>query len=278
MQLSQIVFIASVLLLPVTARAQDAEGSKDPPMFTRVPGYLISTYDAQDFSKFDFLTDPATTVEGKYWRIEYILKDGGKKVGPLQSARNHTDLFIKRGGKKILENVSSGGGTAIAMLPGVGGKNRRVELDINNDGEQFFLTVVEEGGMEQQIEFTASDLANALHTKGSVAMHGILFDVSKATIKPESAPVLAQVGDLLKNDAALKLEIEGHTDNTGVAATNLKLSQDRAASVKAYLVQTFGIEASRLTTAGFGASKPVAENTTDAGTAQNRRVELVKKP
>ena len=62
-----------------------------------------------------------------------------------------------------------------------------------------------------------------------------------------------------------------------MAAANLKLSQDRAAAVKDYLVKTFGVAADRLTTSGFGDSKPVAPNTDDAGRAQNRRVELVKK-
>ena len=72
-------------------------------------------------------------------------------------------------------------------------------------------------------------------------------------------------------------EIQRHTDNVGQAATNLKLSQDRAAAVKAYLVQTFGVPAARLSTAGFGDTKPVAPNTAEAGRAQNRRVELVGK-
>jgi len=89
--------------------------------------------------------------------------------------------------------------------------------------------------------------------------------------------MLDQVVALLKQDQSLKLEVQGHTDNVGAAAANLKLSQDRAAAVKDYLVTTGGIAAARLTTAGFGDTKPVAPNTTDEGRAQNRRVELVKK-
>jgi len=131
--------------------------------------------------------------------------------------------------------------------------------------------------MEQKVEFTAMELASALNAAGSVALYGILFDTGKATIKPESAKALAPVGELLKSEAGLKLEIQGHTDNVGAPATNLKLSQDRAAAVKAYLVQTFGIAADRLTTSGFGDTKPVGSNTTDDGRAKNRRVELVKK-
>jgi len=120
-------------------------------------------------------------------------------------------------------------------------------------------------------------LAKALNERGSVAVHGILFDTAKATIKPESAAALAPIGELLKTSPDLKLEIQGHTDNVGQVAANLKLSQERAAAVKDYLVKNFGIEAARLTTAGFGDTKPVDDNKTDAGRAENRRVELVKK-
>ena len=118
--------------------------------------------------------------------------------------------------------------------------------------------------------------ASALREKGSVALHGILFDTGKATIKPESAVILGSVGELLKADAALRLEIRGHTDNIGAKAANQRLSEDRAAAVKAYLVTTHAIAADRLTTAGFGDTKPVADNATERGRAQNRRVELVR--
>jgi outer membrane protein OmpA-like peptidoglycan-associated protein len=75
----------------------------------------------------------------------------------------------------------------------------------------------------------------------------------------------------------LKLEIQGHTDNVGGAAANLKLSEDRAAAVKAHLVEQGGIDSGRLTSAGFGDTNPIASNATDDGRAQNRRVELVRK-
>jgi outer membrane protein OmpA-like peptidoglycan-associated protein len=273
------VFASALLLagaISIPASAQDVEGSKDHPMLSRMPGYVINTYDAQDFSVFDFATDPATHVEGRYWKIDYTVPDGGKKTGPVQIARNYTDLLVKRGGKKIVESVSSGGGTAVAWMPAAG-KKIWVQIDINNDGEMYSLIVVEEAAMEQKVEFTAMELAKALNDSGSVALYGILFDTGKATIKPESAKALAPVGDLLKSQAALKLEIQGHTDNVGTAASNLKLSQDRAAAVKAYIVQTFGIAADRLSAVGLGDTKPAANNSTEDGRAKNRRVELVKK-
>ena len=110
-----------------------------------------------------------------------------------------------------------------------------------------------------------------------IAVDGIYFETGKSDLKPESEPAIAEMAKLLKDDAALKLYVVGHTDNAGALDGNMKLSQDRAAAVKAYLVQTFGVGAARLTTAGFGDTKPVAPNTTDDGRAQNRRVELVKK-
>jgi outer membrane protein OmpA-like peptidoglycan-associated protein len=273
------VFASALLIVgavAIPARAQDAEGSKDHPMLSRMPGYVIQGYDAQDFSVFDFQTDPGTHVEGRYWKIEYGLPEGGKKTGPVQIARNYTDLLVKRGGKKVADSVDSGGGTAVAWMPAAG-KKIWVQVDVNNAGEQYTLYVVEEAAMEQKVEFTAMELAKALNDTGSVALYGILFDTGKATIKPESAKALAPVGDLLKSQAALKLEIQGHTDNVGTAAANLKLSQDRAAAVKAYLLQTFGIAADRLSATGLGDTKPVGDNKTEDGRSKNRRVELVKK-
>jgi outer membrane protein OmpA-like peptidoglycan-associated protein len=277
MKLMRILVLSWVVALAAGAAAaqDDAEGSKDHPMFSRMPGYAITDYDAQDFAAFDFALDPEKSVEGRYWRIEYGIKDGARKVGPLQIARNHTDPMVRRGGKKLLEDVDAGGGTTVATLAN-GRSTVWVQLAISNDGEQFTLIVVEEAAMEQKVEFSAAELATALSTTGMVALHDILFETGKATILPASAAALAPVGELLTSDAALKLEIQGHTDNVGGPAANLQLSRDRAAAVKTYLVQTFALDANRLRTKGLGDTVPVADNRTDAGRAQNRRVELVK--
>lgn len=191
-------------------------------------------------------------------------------------SRNYLKTFTDRGGSKVVESVGAGGGTMVAKMPAAG-KTIWLQTDIANDGEMYTLFIVEEAAMEQKVDFTAMELAKALNTTGSVALRNILFDTGKATIKPESAAALAPIGDLLKNDPALRLEIQGHTDTVGAAAANLKLSQDRAAAVKTYLVQTLGVDASRLTTTGFGGTKPVADNKTEEGRGQNRCVELAKK-
>jgi len=274
-----LLFAAIAIAAPARAQ-EDVEGSKDHPMFSRMPNYVISGYDATDFGahEFELQAGDPKKVEGKFWHIGYAVKENARKAGPLQIGRNYTDLVVKRGGTKHLEILESGGGSTTVSLPASGGKGALwLQVNVSNSGEMYDLFIVEEAAMQQDVEFTAGQLADALKTKGSIALHNILFDTGKATIKPESAAALAVIGDLLKSDASLKLEIQGHTDNVGAAAANLKLSQDRAAAVKAYVVRTFAIADARLTTAGFGDTKPIADNKTEDGRARNRRVELVKK-
>ena len=119
-------------------------------------------------------------------------------------------------------------------------------------------------------------LYDALSEAGRVATQGIYFDTGSDRIRPESTPTLKEIGEMLKEHADLKLTIEGHTDNVGNTAANKTLAEQRAAAVKAFLVGSYGIDAARLQTAGFGDQKPVAPNTTPEGRQQNRRVELVK--
>jgi len=119
------------------------------------------------------------------------------------------------------------------------------------------------------------DLYKRVTTDGKFITHGILFDVNKATIKPQSMGTLNDISKLMKDHPELKFEVDGHTDSDGEDAANMKLSNERAAAVKAQLV-SMGVDASRLTTKGYGESKPLSDNTTPEGKANNRRVEFVK--
>ena len=101
----------------------------------------------------------------------------------------------------------------------------------------------------------------------------ILFDLGKATIKPQSAETLDNIVKVLNNFKNAKFSVEGYTDSTGNKAKNIKLSEERAYSVKAYLVDK-GINPARLSAKGFGPEKPIADNKTKAGRELNRRVEI----
>ncbi len=106
--------------------------------------------------------------------------------------------------------------------------------------------------------------------------YGIYFDFNKDTIRPASEPVLKQIVQAMTDNPAWKLTVEGHTDNIGGDSYNLDLSKRRAAAVKQALVTRYHIASERLSTDGFGASRPVETNDTLEGRARNRRVELTR--
>ena len=123
------------------------------------------------------------------------------------------------------------------------------------------------GGGGAQIEQTLAE-------KKPVEIYGIYFDFNSSVIKPESQPVLEEIAEVMRKNPDWALSVGGHTDNIGDDAFNMGLSQRRAAAVKNALVTQYGIAPDRLTTSGYGASRPIADNKTLEGRARNRRVEL----
>ncbi len=123
---------------------------------------------------------------------------------------------------------------------------------------------------------SGNGVVEQLQTEGRARLYGILFDTDSDHLKAESKPTLDALIAAARTQPTWSFGIEGYTDNVGGDAHNQALSEKRALSVKAYLVAA-GVDASRLTTQGFGASHPVSSNDTELGRSQNRRVEVVKK-
>jgi len=107
----------------------------------------------------------------------------------------------------------------------------------------------------------------------SIILDDVLFDFDKTAIKPDGAKILDRLVEFLNQNPDKRVELEGHTDWIGTERYNQGLSERRAASVKNYLVKK-GINLNRITTRGFGETKPIADNKTRDGRAKNRRVEV----
>lgn len=104
-------------------------------------------------------------------------------------------------------------------------------------------------------------------------LDNVLFETGKANLKNTSFKAIDELASAMTAKKTMEIEIAGHTDNVGDKNANLKLSQERAEAVRAYLIKQ-GIDANRITAKGYGDTKPVADNSTDKGKQQNRRTEV----
>jgi outer membrane protein OmpA-like peptidoglycan-associated protein len=111
---------------------------------------------------------------------------------------------------------------------------------------------------------------------GTLQTHELRFVSGSDVLEGTSWPILEAVAAVLKQNGALRIEVAGHTDATGDAKANQSLSERRAAAVKQALVATYGADAGRIVTKGWGAEQPIADNKTADGQAMNRRVEIVR--
>lgn len=156
-----------------------------------------------------------------------------------------------------------------------------VSLLVSQDsGRQpgLLLQVVEGREMQtDQVTLDAKAMSDGLAKAGHIALYGIQFETDSANLKAESRETLAQMAELLARDAARKVYIVGHTDNSGALEHNMELSQARATAVVKALTGKFGVNARQLYAKGIGPYAPVASNASETGRAKNRRVELVER-
>jgi outer membrane protein OmpA-like peptidoglycan-associated protein len=140
---------------------------------------------------------------------------------------------------------------------------------IDRKGGSFYISNI-------RLAVGAPDTRNKLITEGKFVTHGILFEVNSDKVQAASYGSLQDIANVLKENAAVRVKIIGHTDTDGEAQPNLDLSKRRAEAVKASLAQSFGIDAARMETDGKGETQPIDNNNTPAGKANNRRVEFIR--
>jgi len=255
------------VLSSAALHAQDAEGCKDSPLITRMPGSSIGNCDHQEFGQATMSVgksgDPTDkTVEGDYQHWVYNTRGG---ISDVQVFRNIENALKQAGFQLDYEN----GPEQLTAHKG------NAWYTLENKGDYYDQIIVTTKEMKQEVEANAAGLSDEINKSGHVALYGIHFDTGKAAILPESDGILGEILKLMQLNADLKLRVEGHTDSQGVASANQALSEKRAQAVVAWLT-AHGVAATRLSAKGFGQDKPVADNSTEAGRAKNRRVELAK--
>lgn len=182
-----------------------------------------------------------------------------------------TGTAIGAGAGAILGNIAGGKGnrTKGALIGGAIGATVGGLIGRQMDNQ--------EAQLRQQMAGTGVEVQRQGDTIRLQAPENITFDTSSAQLKPQFRPVLTQLASSIQQYPGTVVQVEGHTDSTGSASFNQALSENRANSVRSYLVQQ-GVDANRLVAVGYGASRPVADNGTVAGRAQNRRVEVLIVP
>jgi outer membrane protein OmpA-like peptidoglycan-associated protein len=268
------LFGLSFVLCFHAAFAQDLDGSKDHPLFTRLPNYYIDKYQEIEFGVYDgFVASDGSykTVEGRKFHINYYFKEGTKYLSEAQIKGNYREAFKKIGGVVHYEDS-----TDVHMSLDKGGKVTWVRVHPWNGGQGIALYIVEEQAMEQYVVADADALAQEINLTGKVAVYGIFFNTGKAVVKPESDPALGEVQKLLKEKAEMKIYVVGHTDSVGKLEYNMDLSRRRAKAVVEMLSSRYGIDPGRLQPHGVGPLVPASSNRSEDGRALNRRVELVE--
>ena len=266
------------------------------PYITLPAGYSSSSYSSEtkDFARFPFwVKGEPHWVEGKMYLATFGA-ESGKSMSEYEVKKSFDALVQQMGGQKVSEekipnDTIEGWGEEITagFVDGLGDVynepattyvirradgNIWIHLAVSGVGS---YVIAKEKGFEATAKLLpAAELKQQLDATGKVALQ-VNFATDKTEMLPDSLPQIDQVMQLLKDDPALKLSVNGHTDNSGDAAHNQQLSEGRANAVVAAIVAK-GIDAARLGAKGFGQQQPVADNATEEGKAKNRRVELVK--
>ena len=213
----------------------------------------------------DFYKDFHTTVYGENTTTGKSVDNNNRIERVEPNKWHHVSISVNKRAIKIYFDENR-----VFNLPNYKNPNGgHIEFSYDFSGTPAYIRNV-------RIAKGAVPLYDRMLTDGKFITYGITFDVGKAVIKPESMGEINRIVNLMNENPELKFEVQGHTDATGNAASNQKLSEQRAQAIVAKLVE-MGIAANRLTAVGKGQTSPIADNSSNEGRAKNRRVEFVKK-
>jgi outer membrane protein OmpA-like peptidoglycan-associated protein len=179
------------------------------------------------------------------------------------------ELIDLHNGNSVMDAYSNDDGSFLVCIPN--GKN--YALNVNKKGYLFYSDNFTMGTGDYLKPFTKDIPLEAIKAGGKIILKNIFFDLESFKLKEESKIELDKLYILLKNNENIKIEISGHTDNTGQKDYNLKLSENRAKTVAGYLIEK-GISKIRIVWKGYGDSVPIESNTTEEGRSANRRTEF----
>jgi len=275
--------LAVGLMLSLCSTVAGAEEGRDYAPFAKIDGFERQQYNDTRFDGFNFQLDKqghTTRVEGRKIEIWYVYYGQSQSPSNLEVIRTVTQQLDAVSGQIIWEKPEESWGDGnpgedLVARYQSDGKPVWVSVVFGNGAGAYHFYVVEEKEFQPTTHLSQSDIQTALEKEGRVSLH-INFDFDHATLRPDAAPILQEITQIMKGSPNLKLEVDGHTDGIGKDDYNQTLSEARAKAVVAALIAN-GIDGKRLTARGLGASKPVATNETESGRAENRRVELIRR-
>lgn len=202
--------------------------------------------------------EPVIMVEGE------VIND--KTGEPIEAKVINEDLNIN---KRLAENYTAPKkGTFKSIVP----EGQKAGLFAQSDDYIAKAETIETNNIDSFKKVKQNIRMIPIEVGQTIRLDNIFFEFNKATLKPTSHSELNRVAKLLEDNSNMKIKVAGHTDSVGGQEYNLKLSKNRAESVKEYLVNEKGTRATRIQTKGYGESKPVATNKTEEGRKKNRRV------
>ena len=307
-----IIFAIVMLMISTSVFAQrttDIEGSKDYPLVSRFQGSIIEWYQQLNFGRYyalslkDHKLSPYE-IDGRITRIQY---SAGKEHSVFEIYKSYENA-LKNAGFNILVSLDEmnspsnlneklyfdefGGVNKLpreSIKPDHAGKWAYIAAKNHNNKTDTYVVVFVTNSGWPLITFdaievksmdtglvTAKNMGESISTSGHIAIYDIHFDTGKSEIKPGSTVALKNIAEYLNSHTSQRFLIVGHSDNVGNFDANIRLSKERAKAVMNELITKYNVKPEQLKACGDGSTAPVASNSTDAGKAKNRRVEIVE--